>query len=110
MRKCDLKTRENYERLAHFGSLGQVRALNPVHTSVDGDTVFAFSTEEIKEPLNSFGKFFETPDWPLFTVDVIGNAAAKAVQESIYDACNQAETVQFEAGYKGVIPSAKDYQ
>ncbi len=106
----DLKTRENYERLAHFGSLGQVRALNPVHTSVDGDTVFAFSTEEIKEPLNSFGKFFETPDWPLFTVDVIGNAAAKAVQESIYDACNQAETVQFEAGYKGVIPSAKDYQ
>ena len=106
----DLKTRENYERLAHFGSLGQVRALNPVHTSVDGDTVFAFSTEEIKNPLNSVGKYFETPDWPLFTLDVIGSAAAKAVQESIYDACNQAETIKFDSGYKGVIPSVKDYQ
>lgn len=106
----DLKTRENYERIAHFGSQGQVRAINPVHTSLDGDTVFAFSTEEIKKPLNSFGKSFETPDWPLFTVDIIGNAAARAVQESIYDACKQADTIKFENGYMGQIPSCKDYK
>ena len=87
---------------------GQVRAINPVHTSIDGDTVFVFSTEEIKSPLNGVGKYFETSDWPLFTVDVVGNAASKAVQESIYDACLSAETVKFEDGYKGVIPSAKD--
>jgi len=104
----DLKTRENYERLAHMATHGQVRAINPVHTSVDGDTVFVFSTEEIKSPLNSFGKYFETPDWPLFTVDVVGNTAAKAVQESIYDACYKAETIQFEGAYKGIVPSTKD--
>lgn len=38
-----------------------------------------------------------------FQVDIIGSAASKAVQESIYDACNQAETIQFENGYNGVI-------
>jgi L-aminopeptidase/D-esterase-like protein len=106
----DLKTRENYERIAHWGSIGQVRALNPVHTSIDGDTVFVFSNKEIKDPLNNMGKYFETPDWPLFSVDIIGNAAAKAVQESIYDACLKAETIKFAEGYKGIIPSAKDYK
>ncbi|MBP9718871.1 MAG: P1 family peptidase [Candidatus Levybacteria bacterium] len=106
----DLKSRENYERIAHFGTQGQVRAISPVQTSVDGDTVFVFSTEEIKEPLNSFGKYWETPAWPEFTVDIIGQAVAKAVQESIYDACQKAETIEFEKAYKGVIPSTKDYK
>lgn len=105
----DLRSRENYERIAHFGSQGQIRAINPVNTSIDGDTVFVFSTEEIKSPLNENGKLFETPDWPHFTVDIVGNVAAKAVQESIYDACKQAETIKFEDGYNGVIPSCKDY-
>lgn len=105
----DLKTRENYERIAHFGSLGQVKAIDPVHTSVDGDTVFVFSTKEIKKPLNTIGKYFETDDWPLFTIDIIGHAAKKAVQESIYDACRQAETIAFKGAYKGIVPSAKDY-
>lgn len=105
----DLKSRENYERIAHFGTQGQVRAINPVHTSVDGDTVFVFSTEEIKAPLNSFGKYWQTPSWPEFSVDVIGQATARAVQESIYDACQKAESIEFEKAYKGFIPSAKEY-
>lgn len=106
---ADLKTRENYERIAHFASQGQVRAINPVNTSIDGDTVFVFSTEEVKSILNPIGKYFETPNWPFFTIDIIGNAAAKAVQESIYDSCYQAESIQFESAYKGIIPSVKDY-
>lgn len=106
----DLQTHENYERIAHIASHGQVRAINPVHTSVDGDTIFVFSNKEIKNPLNKSGKFFETPGWPRFTVDIIGQSAAKAVQESIYNACEQAETIEFEDGYKGIIPSCKDYQ
>ncbi len=106
---ADLRTRENYERVAHIASHGHVRAINPVHTSVDGDTIFVFSTEEKKEILNTVGKYFESPGWPLFSVDVIGQAAAKAVQESIYDAVHSAETVRFEGGYKGIIPSVKDY-
>lgn len=106
----DLKNRENYERVAHIASHGQVRAIYPAHTSVDGDTVFVFSTKKIKSPLNKFGKYFETPGWPLFSIDIIGEAAAKAVQESIYNACLAAETVEFKQGYKGVIPSCKDYK
>jgi L-aminopeptidase/D-esterase-like protein len=105
----DLKSRENYEHIAHFGSLGQVKAIDPVHTSVDGDTVFVFSTEEIKEPLNSNGKYFQTAGWPLFSIDIIGVAASKAVQNSIYNACNEAITIKYTKGYKGIIPSCKDY-
>lgn len=105
----DLKTRENYEKVAHISSHGQVRAINPVHTSIDGDTVFVFSNKELKSFMNPNGSFFETPQWPLFSVDLIGQAAAKAVQESIYDAIEQAETVEFEPGYKGIIPSSKDF-
>lgn len=105
----DLIIRENYERIAHVASHGQVRAINPVHTSVDGDTVFVFSTEEIKKPLNSHGDLFEDKSWPDFTVDIVGQAAAKAVQESIYNACYEAESITFEKAYKGVIPSIKDY-
>lgn len=105
----DLKTRENYERVAHLASHGQVRAIKPAHTSVDGDTVFVFSTEENKSLINEFGKYWETPDWPLFSVDVVGNAAAKAVQESIYDACLSAETIKFKKGFKGVIPSCNNF-
>lgn len=105
----DMKTRENYERVAHIATHGQVRAVKPVHTSIDGDTVFVFSTEEKNSILNKTGRYFETPDWPYFSVDIIGQTAARAVQESIYDACLKAETVNFENGYKGIIPSVKDY-
>lgn len=106
----DLGPRENYERLAHFATQGHVRAIYPIHTSRDGDTVFVFSTEEIKQPFNKYGKLFQEDHNPSgLTVDVIGHAAAKAVQESIYDACKSAETVEVEGAYKGVLPSAKDY-
>lgn len=106
----DLGPRENYERLAHFATHGHVRAIYPVHTSQDGDTVFVFSTEEIKQPFNKYGELFQSPGNTGFTVDVIGHAAAKAVQESIYDACNSAESVEFAIAYKGVLPSVKDYK
>ena len=105
----NLRTKENYERVAHVASHGQARAINPVHTSIDGDTVFVFSTERLKTFMNPKGKYFETPDWPLFSIDLIGQAAAKAVQESIYDSCYKATTIKFEAGYKGIIPSVADY-
>lgn len=105
----DLKTRENYEQIAHVASHGQIRAINPANQSVDGDTIFVFSTEEIKDFLSPLGKTIIKNEWPKLAVDVIGQAAAKAVQESIYDACYKAETIQFEGAYKGIIPSANDY-
>jgi L-aminopeptidase/D-esterase-like protein len=104
-----LNSHTDYGRIAHIASHGQVRAVYPVHTSVDGDTVFVFSTEEIDDFLTPLGKRIQKIGWPELNVDIIGQAAAKAVQESIYDACNQAETIKFDGAYKGIIPSAKDY-
>ena len=102
--------RENYERLAHHATHGHVRAIYPVHTSNDGDTVFVFSTEEITQPFNKYGEIFQDPSNPTgLAVDVIGYAAAKAVRESIYDACHSADSIEFEGAYKGIFPSAKDY-
>lgn len=106
----DLETRENYERVAHVAAQGQVRAINPVNTSLDGDTVFVFSNEEIKSFLNPLGNTVAKHGWHNLQVDIIGQAAAKAIQESIYDACRQAETVKLDVAYKGVIPSCKDYK
>ncbi len=105
----DLKTRENYERVAHLATHGQVRAIDPVHTSVDGDTVFVFSTEEMSNALNQYGQQRETPELPFFSVDVIGSTAAKAIQESIYNACHEAHSIDYLGGFGGVIPSAGDY-
>lgn len=107
----DLGSIENYERIAHLASHGQVRAINPVHTSQDGDTVFVFSNRELKNPLNSKAQYFKAVYSDLHVqVDIIGHAAGKAVQQSIYDACIKATTVKYEKGYQGVIPSARDYQ
>lgn len=106
----DLGSKLHLEKVAHLASHGQVRAINPVHTSSDGDTIFVFSTGELKNPFNDKLQYFQETDDSLYTqVDIIGHAAARAVQESIYDACRSAETVEFEQAYKGVIPAAKDY-
>lgn len=106
----ELGSIENYERVAHIASHGQVRAINPVHTSQDGDTVFVFSNGEIKNPLNNMAQHFKPTENDIhLQVDIIGHAGAKAVQQSIYDACMKAETIQDDKGYQGVIPSANDY-
>lgn len=104
-----LKTQEDLRRIAEIAAHGQIRAINPVNTSLDGDTVFVFSTEEIDLPLSHIGRTIEDGDWYKISVDIIAQTAAKAVQESIYDACHSAETVQLKSAYEGVIPSAKDY-
>lgn len=107
----DLGSKLHLEKVAHLASHGQVRAINPVHTSSDGDTVFVFSTGELKNPFNNMLQYFQETDDSLYTqVDIIGHAAARAVQESIYDAVRSAETIHFEQAYKGVIPAIKDYE
>lgn len=106
----DLGSKLHLERVAHLATHGQVRAVNPVHTSSDGDTVFVFSTGELKSPFNNMLQYFQETDDSLYTqVDIIGHAAARAVQESIYDACRSAETIDFEQAYNGVIPSVNEF-
>ncbi len=107
----NLHTRENYEKVAHHASLGHARAIDPINTSLDGDTVFVFSTEEIenlttsKENINIRGHY-----WNDLDTDIVGNAAARAVQESIYDACYQAETINLDNSLNGIVPSVSDYK
>ena len=73
----------------------------------DGDTVFVFSTGELRDPLNANGPYFKSGITDIhLQVDILGHAAATAVQESIYDACRQAQTVSFEAAHGGVVPAA----
>jgi len=106
----DLGSLEHYEKVAHFATHGQVRAINPVHTAGDGDTVFVFSTAQLRDPLNGTAQYFKESATDIhLQVDLIGYAAAKAVQASIYDACTSARTVLVEGAYGGVVPSAADY-
>ncbi len=106
----DLKAKEHYDRLAHLASHGQIRAINPVNTSADGDSIFVFSTAELKDPFNEHIDLFkQVKDDINVQVDIIGNAAARAVQQSIYDACYEAKTVTFTQAYGGIIPSCEDY-
>ena len=104
-----LRDREDYRRIAAMAAQGQIRAIQPVNLSLDGDTVFVFSTETVDQPLNANKKLFETEGWwPGFSVDIIGNVAADAVRDSIYDAVKQAETIKFAGAYLGIIPAATD--
>ncbi len=106
----DLGAKQHLEKVAHLASHGHVRAINPVHTSSDGDTVFVFSTRELKNPFNEKLKWFQDADDSLYTqVDIIGHSAAKAVQESIYDACRSAESIEVEWAFGGIIPSSKGF-
>jgi L-aminopeptidase/D-esterase-like protein len=104
----DLQTRENYQKIAQIASHGQVRAINPVNTSLDGDTVFVFSTEEISDFMTPLGQTIAEQSWGRLRIDIIGQAAAKAVQESIYNACEEAETIRLKLAFGGVVPGCKD--
>lgn len=107
----DLGPRQHYEKLAHLASHGQIRAIHPANTASDGDTVYVFSNREIKDPLNQKAKYFqETEDHTYFLVDIIGNAAAEAIQNSIYDACYAAESIHADFAFEGIVPSVKDYK
>jgi L-aminopeptidase/D-esterase-like protein len=104
-----IESQEDLRKIAEIATHGQVRAINPVNTSIDGDTVFVFSTEELDMKLSPAGKNIEKGDWYKIRIDILGQKSADAIQESIYDACNKAETIKFELGYQGIIPSVKDY-
>jgi len=107
-----LGPRANIARVARMAAHGQIRATYPSGTSLDGDAVFAFSTEEIDETLNAEGRQFAQGDWFNFRTDLIGHMAARAVQNSIVEACANVatQTVDFEAAFGGVIPSVHDYR
>lgn len=110
-----LKHPSDYERVAHLASQGQVRAINPVNLGPDGDTVFVFSTEAISDLVPpDAGEQIRGSSWPSLAVDLVGQAAALAVQESIYDGCRRAESITIDrfrdgtTALNGVVPSWRD--
>lgn len=98
-------------KIATLASQGHIRAINPVNTSLDGDTIFTFTTQEFDLPLTALGQKIADPsgEWWKFKVDLLGQIAAKVVQDSIYDAVNSAQTVKWNKAFNGIIPSIKDY-
>lgn len=104
-----ISTQEDLRKIAEIATHGQVRAINPVNTSLDGDSVFVFSTQQIDMKLSPVGEEISKSEWYKIGIDILGQTCAQAVQNSIYNACEEAETIQFDIGYKGIIPSIKDY-
>lgn len=102
----DLKSRENYERFAHLASHGQVRAICPINTAVDGDTVFVFSTEKVK----NFKMGSNSRKWNDCITDYIGTLGADVVQQSIYDACIKSETIKLKGALNGIVPNCHHYK
>lgn len=77
-------------KVAELAHDGMARAISPVHTSLDGDIVFALSSldgERIESPL---------PDTVL--VDLVGVAAADALEEAIRNSVNHSGPKKSEEG------------
>jgi L-aminopeptidase/D-esterase-like protein len=77
-------TKVQAQKLAQFASLGMARAIYPVNTTSDGDTVFALSTGSAAADLNA-----------------LGSAAAEAVVQAILRAVRSAKTMGGIPGLAG---------
>ncbi|MGB9791309.1 MAG: P1 family peptidase, partial [Thermacetogeniaceae bacterium] len=71
-------------KLAQMAQDGYARAIRPVHTMLDGDTVFSLATGQVEADLNQ-----------------VGALAVQAVVRAILRAVQAAESV-------GGIPAARD--
>ena len=71
-------------KIAEMAHNGYARSIRPVHTSADGDTIYAVSLGNVKAD-----------------IDVVGTLASRVISEAIISAVNKAES---EYGY----PAAKD--
>lgn len=88
-----LMTKTQLTKVAQMAHDGMARAINPVHTQFDGDTVFAASTKT--SPI-------ESELSPADTVNQIGTAAAEALAQAIVLAVRHAQTTSD-------IPSAAEW-
>jgi putative pantetheine hydrolase len=90
-------TKAQCQKLAGIGHDGLARAVNPVHTMFDGDTVFGLSTAER-----------EAPDLPAY--QALLAAAADCFTRAVLHAVLAATTVETPAGrwpcYRDAFPSA----
>ena len=79
---CKL-TKGQMNKIAGMSQNGYARAISPVHTTADGDSIYAVSTGEVEGDLN-----------------VVGTLAAHVVEKAIHRSVLQSESAY---GYKGTL-------
>lgn len=74
------------KKLASMAHDGYARAIRPVHTSVDGDSIFTFANGEVAD----------------VAIDVLGNLASQVMQQAIYVAIKQAKAAYGLPSYQTI--------
>lgn len=90
------------KRTATAAHAGMARALNPVHTLADGDTIFALAT--------CADELVPHAAIPIASLIELQSAAAEALRLAILDGVAQAETVETPAGTLPVYPGGISHE
>lgn len=84
-------TKSEAKKIAQMAQNGLARTIFPVHTSLDGDTVFALGTGEES-----------------YSIDLIGSLAAQVMEEAIIAAIKSAEEVSGILSFKSLQEKNKN--
>ncbi len=84
-------TKSEAKKVAQMAQNGLARTIFPVHTSLDGDTVFALGTGEQS-----------------YSIDLIGSMAAQVMEEAIITAIKSAEEVSGILSFKSLQEKNKN--
>jgi len=88
------------QRMAMIAHDGLARAIDPIHTLVDGDSIFALSTGAAGEP-----RLGVTDPAAIGQLETVFAAGARTLSRAIVHAMLNAESVRTPAG---AIPSYRD--
>lgn len=79
-------TKGEANKLAEMAHNGYARVINPIHTSLDGDTIFALGTGQVKA-----------------SCDLVGTLAAEVVSKAIINGIKSATSIGKHKAYKDII-------
>lgn len=91
-------------RVAVAAQDGLSRTINPCHTPLDGDTVFALATGAVEVNPDPTTPASMTPELPLVTA--VGAAAAEVLARAVVVGVLAAESVAGIPTYRGLLPGA----
>jgi L-aminopeptidase/D-esterase-like protein len=96
-------TKAQAQKIAEMAHDGLARAIRPVHTMFDGDTVFALGTGEL-----DLDTLKQEAAWGNLYANVnrLGSAAADALARAVVHAMLNAQTVGPVASYRDKFPAA----
>lgn len=84
-------------KVAEFTHDGYARALHPIHTNMDGDVVFAFSSKS--------SEHVTVDTYPETVTDMVGIAAQDAVVAAINNVVKSAEAIVGIKSYSDIYGS-----